>query len=258
MNQNPEVNVFDDITPAKVLLFLFLIQAQAIMFLTWSNSAYPKAQVQTPILKPFQVENVPASQIMNTRLNSGTSSPHVVAAQSGSGSTNIEDQMIYKICRFNAETKLCILVYTTINQNLSPFAFETGFCGVQFVAEQVFSSRNKSLGFPNMLLNLFLSFSGRIKTEKYHFPIINNHDIEPSFSSRPLVPSSLSFRESNSTSHSLILPDVYRGEHILGSSEWELYLGVFLWWFRASFCRDPCDRSSAIQVRLVLLLRAYP
>ncbi|KAK8639993.1 hypothetical protein V6N13_138359 [Hibiscus sabdariffa] len=66
------------------------------MFLAWSNLAYPKAQVQTPILKPFQVENVPANQIMNTRLNSGTWSPHAVAAQSGSGSTNTEDQMICK------------------------------------------------------------------------------------------------------------------------------------------------------------------
>ncbi|KAK8583012.1 hypothetical protein V6N13_069777 [Hibiscus sabdariffa] len=82
-----EVNVFDDITPAK---------AQAIMFLAGSNSAYPEAQVQTPILKPFQVESVPANQIMNTRLNSGTPSPHAVAAQSGSGSTSTEDQMICK------------------------------------------------------------------------------------------------------------------------------------------------------------------
>ncbi|GMJ04467.1 JASMONATE-INSENSITIVE 3, jasmonate-zim-domain protein 3 [Hibiscus trionum] len=82
-----EVNVFDDITPEK---------AQAIMFLAGSNSAYPKTQVQAPFLKPFQVERVPPNQIMNTQLNSGTSSPHAVAAQSGSGSTSTEDQMICK------------------------------------------------------------------------------------------------------------------------------------------------------------------
>ncbi|GMI87611.1 JASMONATE-INSENSITIVE 3, jasmonate-zim-domain protein 3 [Hibiscus trionum] len=88
-----EVNVFDDITPEK---------AQAIMFLAGngsslaSNSAYPKAQVQTPVLKPVQVESVLANQIINTQLNSGMSSPHAVAAQSGSGSTSTEDQMICK------------------------------------------------------------------------------------------------------------------------------------------------------------------
>ncbi|XP_039054748.1 protein TIFY 6B-like [Hibiscus syriacus] len=82
-----EVNVFDDITPEK---------AQAIMFLAGSNSAYPKAQVQAPILKPVQVESVPANHIINTQLNSGTSSPHAVSAQSGSGSTSTEDQMICK------------------------------------------------------------------------------------------------------------------------------------------------------------------
>ncbi|XP_039004040.1 protein TIFY 6B-like [Hibiscus syriacus] len=82
-----EVNVFDDITPEK---------AQAIMFLAGSSSAYPKPQAQTHILKPVQVESVPANQIINTQLNSGASNPHVVAAQSGSGSTSTEDQMICK------------------------------------------------------------------------------------------------------------------------------------------------------------------
>ncbi|KAE8699494.1 Jasmonate-zim-domain protein 3, putative isoform 2 [Hibiscus syriacus] len=82
-----EVNVFDDITPEK---------AQAIMFLAGSSSAYPKPQAQTHILKPVQVESVPANQIINTQLNSGASNPHAVAAQSGSGSTSTEDQMICK------------------------------------------------------------------------------------------------------------------------------------------------------------------
>ncbi|XP_039006907.1 protein TIFY 6B-like isoform X2 [Hibiscus syriacus] len=88
-----EVNVFDDITPEK---------AQAIMFLAGngssmaSSSAYPKDQVQTPVLKPVRVESVPTNQIINTQLNSGMSSPHAVAAQSGTGSTSTEDQMICK------------------------------------------------------------------------------------------------------------------------------------------------------------------
>ncbi|KAE8710298.1 protein TIFY 6B isoform 2 [Hibiscus syriacus] len=82
-----EVNVFDDITPEK---------AQAIMFLAGSSSAYPKPQAQTPILKPVQVESVPANQIINTQLKSGASNPHAVAAQSGSGSTSTEDQIICK------------------------------------------------------------------------------------------------------------------------------------------------------------------
>ncbi|KAE8701070.1 Detected protein of confused Function [Hibiscus syriacus] len=72
------------------------LQAQAIMFLAGSSSAYPKPQAQTHILKPVQVESVPANQIINTQLNSGASNPHVVAAQSGSGSTSTEDQMICK------------------------------------------------------------------------------------------------------------------------------------------------------------------
>ncbi|KAL4301986.1 hypothetical protein GQ457_10G027280 [Hibiscus cannabinus] len=86
-----EVNVFDDITPEK---------AQAIMFLAGnrsslaSNSAYQKTQVQTPVLNPVQAESVPANRIINTQLNCGMSSPRAVAAQSGSGSTSTEDQMI--------------------------------------------------------------------------------------------------------------------------------------------------------------------
>ncbi|KAE8719257.1 putative Plant UBX domain-containing protein 2 [Hibiscus syriacus] len=88
-----EVNVFNDITPEK---------AQAIMFLAGngssmaSSSAFPKVQVQAPVLKPVPVENVPANHIINTQLNSGMLSPHAVAAQSGTGSTNTEDQMICK------------------------------------------------------------------------------------------------------------------------------------------------------------------
>ncbi|KAH1122300.1 hypothetical protein J1N35_005460 [Gossypium stocksii] len=92
-----EVNVFDDITPEK---------AQAIMFLAGngssmaSNSAYPKPPVQTPILKPVQVDSVPANQLINTQLSFGMPSPLPVSSHAGtqswSGSTSTEEQIICK------------------------------------------------------------------------------------------------------------------------------------------------------------------
>ncbi|XVE85459.1 hypothetical protein DITRI_Ditri17bG0092600 [Diplodiscus trichospermus] len=91
------VNVYDDITPEK---------AQAIMFLAGngssvaSNVAHPKAQVQTPISKPVQVDSVPANLLINTQLSSGISSPLSLSshagAQSRSGSTSTDELMVCK------------------------------------------------------------------------------------------------------------------------------------------------------------------
>ncbi|XP_022776456.1 protein TIFY 6B-like isoform X2 [Durio zibethinus] len=94
------VNVYDDITPEK---------AQAIMFLAGngssmaSNVAHPKFQVQTPISKPVQVDNVPANQLINTQLSSGISSPLSVSSHTGSqsrsGSSGTEELMVCKTTR---------------------------------------------------------------------------------------------------------------------------------------------------------------
>ncbi|MBA0850070.1 hypothetical protein Goshw_024766 [Gossypium schwendimanii] len=82
-----EVNVFDDITPEK---------AQAIMFLAGNGSS----MVQTPILKPVQVDCVPANQLINTQLSFGKPSPLPVSSHAGtqswSGSTSTEEQIICK------------------------------------------------------------------------------------------------------------------------------------------------------------------
>ncbi|MBA0676841.1 hypothetical protein Goari_018293 [Gossypium aridum] len=65
-----------------------------------SNSAYPKPLVQTPILKPVQVDSVPANQLINTQLSFGKPSPLPVSSHAGtqswSGSTSPEEQIICK------------------------------------------------------------------------------------------------------------------------------------------------------------------
>uniref|UniRef100_A0A5B7A904 Protein TIFY n=1 Tax=Davidia involucrata TaxID=16924 RepID=A0A5B7A904_DAVIN len=91
------VNVFDDISPEK---------AQAIMFLAGngstaaSNTAQPRAQVQTPTSKLAAGDGVFANQPMNTPPCSGLSSPMSVSShpvgQSGSGSTNNDEVMAVK------------------------------------------------------------------------------------------------------------------------------------------------------------------